>query len=197
MDKIKELRSVKAAYRIDASGDKPLTIVGTAVVWDSPSDGNLIGFTEIIRRGAFSRSIKENDILALYSHNSSNLLGRTSSGTLKLTEDDEGLQFELSLPDTQLGHDVAELISRGDLRGMSFGFCSDHAGADRWSTDSNGMPLRELLDVNCFEISIVAQPVYEDTHVSLRSFEAFKASQVPARKYKYLPMVKIKLAELA
>ncbi|STT63898.1 phage prohead protease, HK97 family [Klebsiella pneumoniae] len=50
------------------------------------------------------------------------LLGRTKSGTLVLSEDDTGLRFELTPPNTQLGNDVLALVERGDLSGMSFGF---------------------------------------------------------------------------
>ncbi len=59
---------------------------------------------------------------ALYEHNYTQLLGRTKSGTLVLSEDDTGLRFELTPPNTQLGNDVLELVERGDISGMSFGF---------------------------------------------------------------------------
>ncbi|EIQ76315.1 prohead protease, partial [Shigella flexneri 1235-66] len=50
------------------------------------------------------------------------LLGRTRSGTLKLEEDETGLRFELTPPDPSTGRDVIELVKRGDISGMSFGF---------------------------------------------------------------------------
>jgi HK97 family phage prohead protease len=39
-----------------------------------------------------------------------------------VSEDDTGLRFELTPPNTQLGNDVLELVERGDISGMSFGF---------------------------------------------------------------------------
>jgi HK97 family phage prohead protease len=80
-------------------------------------------FTETIVQGAFSGSLSGNkDILAFVDHDSSKVLARTRSGTLRLSEDNHGLSFDLDVPDTQAGRDVLALAERGDLGGMSFGF---------------------------------------------------------------------------
>ena len=55
-------------------------------------------------------------------HDAKRVLARTRSGNLRLTEDSQGLEFEISVPDTTFGADVLELAERGDLGGMSFGF---------------------------------------------------------------------------
>jgi len=59
---------------------------------------------------------------ALYEHNYTQLLGLTNFGTLVLSDDDTGLRFELTPPNLQLGNHVLELVERGDICGMSFGF---------------------------------------------------------------------------
>src|SRR5215472_8905071 len=90
-------------------------------------------FVETISPGAFRPSLRSGqDILALLDHNPGNVLARTRSNTLKLSEDSAGLQFELSLPDTQAGRDVLVLAERGDLGGMSFGFIVPKGG-DSWA----------------------------------------------------------------
>lgn len=122
-------------------------------------------FTEIIRAGAFSASLRSGkDILALVDHDAKRVLARTRSGNLRLTEDSQGLEFEISVPDTTFGADVLELAERGDLGGMSFAFTVPKDG-ERWTGRK-----RELLAVDLHEISVVsAWPAYEGTTVNPRS----------------------------
>jgi uncharacterized protein len=122
-------------------------------------------FTEIIRSGAFAGSLAGGrDILALVDHDRTKILARTRSGNLRLSEDSSGLQFELSVPDTQPGRDVLALAERDDLGGMSFAFTVPKNG-ERW-TGRN----RELIQVDLHEISVVsAWPAYEGTVVNPRA----------------------------
>ena len=105
---------------------------------------------EKIAPGAFKNSLG-GDIRALWSHNTDIVLGRTVNDTLKLSEDDQGLKFELSLPDTSAGRDAFTLIKRGDVSGVSFGF---GVKKDSWDRGSDGQPhTRTLVDVDLLEIS--------------------------------------------
>lgn len=119
-------------------------------------------YRERIAPGAFTRTLAEGrDILALADHDQKQVLGRTRSGTLQLREDEQGLYFSLTLPDTQAGRDVAALAQRGDLGGMSFGFV---ATDEAWDGD-----LRELRAVQLHEVSVVsAWPAYQQTEINLR-----------------------------
>lgn len=47
--------------------------------------------TEAIMPGAVTASLAETDILALVDHDAAKVLGRTKSGTLRLSEDERGL----------------------------------------------------------------------------------------------------------
>lgn len=127
-------------------------------------EARIATFTEVIRAGAFRNSLAGGrDILALVDHDRTKILARTRSGNLKLAEDSSGLQFELSVPDTQPGRDVLALAERGDLGGMSFAFTVPKDG-ERWTGDR-----RELLAVDLHEISVVsAWPAYEGTVVAAR-----------------------------
>lgn len=130
------------------------------------SEARIGAFVETIAPGAFKAALGS-DVLALLDHDASQVLGRTSSGTLRLTEDSRGLHFCLDLPDTQAGRDVAELAKRGDLGGMSFGFVVPKGG-DVWSGER-----RTLRTVDLKEISVVqAWPAYPDTSIALRRREA-------------------------
>lgn len=124
------------------------------------------GFRECIAPGAFScaGALSGGDVLALLDHRADKVLGRTKSGTLRLTEDSKGLAFSLDLPDTQAGCDVLALAERGDLGGMSFGFMVPKGG-ESWSGNT-----RTLHKIDLKEISVVsAWPAYPDTEIALRS----------------------------
>lgn len=165
MAKKKETRTfdiTKLSTR-DATEEQPSKITGYAAVFNSKTS---IGgwFDEIIEPGAFARSLSENgDIRALFNHNWDNVLGRTKSGTLRLEEDEKGLKFEIELPNTSVGRDLAESMSRGDINQCSFGFWITE---ENW--DYNVEPaLRTIKEVELYEISVVSIPAYDDTEASL------------------------------
>lgn len=168
---------------IRAAGDGGPRIVGYAAVFDKPSV-DLGGFTEIIRRGAFSKTLNDGaDVRALWNHDPNYVLGRTKSGTLELNEDDTGLRIEISPPDTQWARDLMETIRRGDVDQMSFGFRTIR---DRWQSDQNGVTVRELLEVALYDISPVTFPAYPDTQVQVRSAIAELQAQID-RLSQFLP----------
>lgn len=142
------------------------TLTGYAAIFNSETD--LGGFVEVIRNGAFRKSLEGgSNIRALYHHQGDALLGTTRGGTLQLREDAKGLAFQLSLPDTTHGRDLAVLVDRGDVAGCSFGFrVAD--GGDRWE-QRGGQVVRELLQVDLHEITLTSDPAYADTTVALRS----------------------------
>lgn len=169
--KVKEQRfyntDLKIEERSDAGADTVGTISGYAAVFNSLSE-DLGRFREKIAYGAFSDSVN-NDVRALWSHNPDIVLGRTSANTLKLKEDNVGLAFELSLPNTQMGRDALTSIKRRDITGMSFGFVVQE---DSWQRGKAGEPhVRTLLKINLFEISPVAFPAYPATQVSSRAVD--------------------------
>lgn len=142
-------------------------LVGYAAVFNAPSL-DLGGFREIVRPGAFKRSLADSSqVRALYNHNADQVLGRVGSKTLRLQEDDKGLRFELDLPPTSYAKDLAALVERGDVSGCSFAF-RVLDGGESWST-RNGETIRELSSVELSEITITASPAYPDTTVAKRS----------------------------
>ncbi|MCA9470389.1 MAG: HK97 family phage prohead protease [Nitrospira sp.] len=138
-------------------------LIGLAAPFNSPA--TLGDVVETIRPGAFKKSLASGaDVVALIDHDTSRLLGRTKSGTLRLSESERGLLFEIDLPNTREAEDLLELAQRRDLGGMSFGF---RTIADTWTGNN-----RELIEVDLKEISVVhSWPAYEATTVSARSKE--------------------------
>jgi HK97 family phage prohead protease len=146
-----------------------MTLTGYAARFNEPSEP--LPFIERIAPGAFKRSLRaKNDIKLLWNHSSSDVLGSTRSGTLRLSEDELGLRVEADLPDTQAGRDAKVLIQRGDVTGFSFGFTVP-ANGDSWSSDGTE---RTLKSVRLLEVSTgVAFPAYPSTNgtAQVRSLE--------------------------
>jgi HK97 family phage prohead protease len=146
-----------------------MTLTGYAARFNQPSEP--LPFIEHIAPGAFKRSLRaKNDIKLLWNHSSSDVLGSTRSGTLRLYEDEMGLRVEADLPDTQAGRDAKVLIQRGDVTGFSFGFTVPPNG-DSWNADGTERTLRS---VRLLEVSTgVAFPAYPSTvgSAQVRSLE--------------------------
>jgi HK97 family phage prohead protease len=131
---------------------------GYGAVFNSESEP--LPFREVIAPGAFRKSLRaRNDIKFLWNHDTGEILGSTRAGTMSLTEDEYGLKVEGILPNTSRGRDVAELLRRGDVDAMSFGF-SVPQGGDSWSADG---AQRTLNSVRLHEVSLVAFPAYSAT----------------------------------
>ena len=147
------------------SNGGPMTIAGHASVFDTPYE--LYGFREQVQRGAFKKTLKESqDIAALWNHDPNVVLGRNRSGTLRLSEDDTGLHYEVDLPDTQAARDLYTLIERGDVYQSSFAF---EIVKEKWDQpeDKNIMPLRTIREVKLFDVSPVTYPASPSTDVDV------------------------------
>jgi uncharacterized protein len=164
-----EQRNIKATeIRIATGADGAQILTGYAVRFNSPSV-DLGGWNEICAPGMFTRTLRESpDVLMLRSHDPSQLLGRTTAGTLTLTQDSKGLAFSVTLPNTAIAADTVENVRLGNLDACSFGF-NVPEGGDKWTSTSDGAVVRTLLDVNLSEVSITSFAAYPATSVSLRS----------------------------
>lgn len=157
----------------EPAGDGKLRWEGYAAVFDSEIDFG--PFREVIRKGAFRKTLRESDQVALWDHESRLVLGRRSENTLELTEDEHGLKASGVL-DPEVGHqrDVYHMLRRGDIKGMSFGF---NVTKEQWSTRDDGTELREIKEVRLYEVSPVTFPAYEATEVEARAiYEAHRAT---------------------
>lgn len=129
--------------------------------------GDSWGFMESIAPGAFAESLKNDDIRALFNHDSNQVLGRASAKTAEFAEDEKGLRAVIYPPDTAVGRDVVALIKRGDVTGMSFMF---RTLGETWEepTKKGDLPKRTLTKVQLFEAGPVTFPAYEQTSISAR-----------------------------
>lgn len=95
-----------------------------------------------------------------------------------MTEDNTGLRFELTPPNTQLGKDVLTLVERGDITGMSFGF---RALCEEWNIAQKPY-LRTVTAAELREITITSMPAYPESGVEIahRSLFALHPELRPA-----------------
>lgn len=159
----------------DAEGKRRVT--GYAAVFDSISEPIGGVFREVIRPGAFRKSLQESDVLAFWNHDTGEVLGRRANGTLFLEEDAHGLRFTLDMPDTARGRDAYELIKRGDVQNMSFGFT---AIKDEAALTEDGELLRVVREAQLYEISPVTWPAYRATEVEARGLVTERELMIPA-----------------
>lgn len=165
-----ELRQLPGAVELRASTTGgPGVLVGYAAVFNKRSQ-NLGGFVEQIDPEAFNKSLGDNvPVVARFNHKDDFLLGTTEAGTLVLSKDGTGLRYEVDLPDTSVGRDLAVLATRGDVRYSSFAF---QTIADDWGFTEEDFPLRTLRAVKLMDVAPVVSPAYRDTTAGLRSFAA-------------------------
>ncbi|MFH6687461.1 HK97 family phage prohead protease [Cellulosimicrobium funkei] len=136
---------------------------GRAVVYDQLS-ADLGGWQEVIKPGAATRTLAGTpDVRFLVNHDPNLLLARTASGTLTLSEDDEGILVDADMADVSYARDLAVLLERGDATQMSFGFWILR---DEWS--GNLHVVREF-DLDGGDVSVVTYPAFPQTSAELRS----------------------------
>jgi len=160
--------------RMETRDDGRLAIVGYGAVffregdagteYDVWGDGSLV---ERVMPGAFDRAVREDDVRSFFNHDPNLILGRRRPGaegnTLELSIDDRGLLYRVYPPPTR--QDVAEAVARGDVDGSSFMFVPRRVTwieeEDRW--------IRQIEDVELWEVGPVAFPAYESTTAQLRT----------------------------
>ena len=156
------------------------TIVGTgAVFYDGTAETEFelfsMGKTRAVERilpSAFDRVISEKqDVRGLFNHDPNNVLGRTQSGTMRLSKSKAGLEYEIDPGDTTIANDVREHLRRGDVTGSSFAFTVE---GDEWEKDGD-LHVRNITDVDAFDFGPVTYPAYEATSAGVRSLDAARS----------------------
>jgi HK97 family phage prohead protease len=131
-------------------------IEGYAILWNVSYP--MGGYMETIHPDAL-KNADLTDIKVLRDHNQSLLLGRNASGTLKTMIDQTGLFFRVTVPDSSLGNETADLVARRDLSQCSWGFTSDENEDSTWTQGPSGVPRRTIMHVHkVYDISLVTFP---------------------------------------
>jgi hypothetical protein len=150
-----------ARLAVVAAEGRPATLSGYALVWDVLSTDRG-GYVVRLRPGSATFATPT---LALWHHEFRDVLGSTANGTLRLMPDNYGVRVEIDLPHTNAGRDVAELVRRGDVSGMSFAMVDDPKST---TTTENG---QKVVNAEAFvvdEVSVVANPAFLQAHVGVK-----------------------------
>lgn len=156
-----EIRSAPAGASTDLVNDRIIT--GWPIMFNTLSV-DLGGFRERILPQAVDRSLKA-DVRALVDHDTAKVIGRTRSGTMKLRKETKGLKVTIE-PDPEITYagDIMRAVGRGDVSGMSFAF---KVLEEDWHEKKGEPAIRDILDMEVSEVSIVTFPAYTDTDVSV------------------------------
>lgn len=167
---------VSLTYRAAADGVKA-GLTGYGLRWSETATIESVfgSFRERFERGAFRESLKENsDVRLLIGHDQRRLpLARGKNGSLRVSEDAEGLRFEADLDDRD--PESAALMFRvreGLVDGMSIGFTMGSKSkeevirGDRAKGELDTYVIKRVGGLH--EISAVTFPAYESSDVSAR-----------------------------
>jgi HK97 family phage prohead protease len=148
-------------FSIATPEGKAPVLSGYALVWNVPSTD----------RGGYKVRLMPGSAefmqptLGLYNHDSSDVLGNTENGTLRLMPDAFGVKFEMDLPDTQASRDVQELVGKKYVRGMSFRMAQKPQGEP---VKENGETIFNARKFRVSEITVTGNPAFVTTNVQLQ-----------------------------
>ena len=177
---MKEIRTAEVrATEPTADGKETLIIVGTPIVFDTPTTINdLCGsYTEVIKRGALDGA-DLTDSRLLVNHDMTRIpLARTPK-TMQLSITEKGLEMRAELPDTEEARSVYTAVKREDLTGMSFAF-SVPDGGDSFDARTNTRTITKISKV--YEVSLVNFPAYPTASAEARSTRSESLKKLEAR----------------
>lgn len=188
MTKENQTRSMATNFstREETSGEK--IIEGYFAVFNQETELWPGAFEEISPE-AFNGSLS-NDIRALTNHETTLVLGRNKSGTLKLSVDSRGLWGQITINENDSDAlNFYERVKRGDVDQCSFGFNILNEETD-WREDGTVKWLLKEIDLH--EVSVVTFPAYEDTGVQARhtQLEQYREKQTKQWRKKLLSQLK-------
>ena len=176
MSENKETRFFELRAEADIDSDD-LIFTGYASVFDSPyrvADSRGV-YNETVTRGAFSKTLNEQDDVKFLINHDGIPLARTKSKTLELREDEHGLFVKAKLDESNPKvAEIASALKRGDLSEMSFGF---HAIKDEFTENGETRTLKEL---RLLDVSVVTWPANPATLASIRGVDLGELQEVLA-----------------
>ena len=132
---------------------------GYAAVFDRPDKGG-----DIVRKGAFAAALKRaGEVPLLWQRKAGSVIGRIEH----LSEDERGLRVIAALRDAR----AERLLGAGKVDGLSFGY--------RVREARSTAGLRELVELDLVEVSLVANPMQPKARVH--------ALQVPPSRWDLRP----------
>lgn len=174
-----ERRFIQLEIRAAGDDDKPV-IEGDGAVFDVET---VVGrswwaYRERIKPGAFTRVLSESpDVIGAFNHDWTFVLGRTTSGTLRLEQTDKALRYAIDInPDDSQAMSVWQKVKRGDVTQSSFAFT---VRSETWTEPADDaedeLALREITEIGkLYDVGPVPFAQYPEASAQARSqCEAF------------------------
>lgn len=152
-----------AKFAVTTVADKPVTLSGYALVWGELSSDRG-GYR--VRLKPYSATVQASSF-ALYHHDAKLVIGNTENGTLRYSLDDVGLKVEIDLPDTSTGRDVAKLVGKKYIKGMSFGMLINPE-PELEAVVEAGQTILEFSKFTLDEVTITGRPAFTQTSISVK-----------------------------
>ncbi|MGH8867082.1 MAG: HK97 family phage prohead protease [Actinomycetes bacterium] len=162
--------AVSLQVRKAAAGSETATVEGYASVTEQPyTMYDWLGpFTEVIRAGAFEKTLSENPQVQLLLNHRGLSMAYTRAGTLRLSEDDTGLHMSADVNASR--GDVADMLAAledGAVDEMSFAF---RIVKGMWTPDFEQYDISEV-DIHRGDVSVVNFGANDATTVAARALD--------------------------
>jgi HK97 family phage prohead protease len=158
--------------------DDKRVIEGRALIFNSESrwlNEDNKTFKEVIEPGALNETDFSRAYLT-YNHSKDDVFATVRGKSLSPISDDNGMLFRAVLNNTQKANDMYELVSNGDMAGLSFNMIVNEQDY-KYSRGSDGILKRTIHKIRAIrEISLVGglfEPAYPDTKVWARGLDEF------------------------
>lgn len=177
-EKKREIRSIDCQLSVreyggDAQGEPSRTVVGRAIVFDAESevlDEWGYKFREVIKPEAVTMEfLNTQDVKMNMLHDRQLTLARCNKGkgSLRLTVDEKGVEFEFDAPKCDIGDRCLEMVRRGDYSGCSFEFYPEEYDIEeRAGGEDVKIIHRKLRALTALTIGM--DPAYTQTEVNAR-----------------------------
>lgn len=138
-------RSYPASFEVRSLSGSMVELTGYASTYEQPYEMyDMFGpYTEVARQGMCAKTLKDGADVAYLANHEGLTMARSKAGTLKLSEDDNGLLTCATVNTTRSDvRDLVTAIEDGNVDQMSFGF---RIVRQQWSPDYDQ---RDLVEVN-------------------------------------------------
>lgn len=172
---------VKLEVRAQANGQA--TVEGYASVTEQPYEmfDWLGSYTEVVRAGAFTKTLSENPQVQLLLNHGGLSMAYTKAGSLRLAEDSTGLHMAADLNTSR--RDVGDLVLALEDKAvdeMSFAFRVP-TGKSMWSPDYDERSILEV-DIHRGDVSVVNFGANPATSVGMRAQDFDRLDEGAARE---------------
>lgn len=170
---------VSTDLELRKKSDTSTTMAGHAAVFNSQSQ-DLGGWTEFLDPDCFSDALNRDDLecYSLFNHDPNHVLGVTTNGSHRVSQDKTGLYQETDLDmDSVDGSTMAGHIRAGRITRMSFAMLVAPDGSE-WDY-KNGAVIRTVKRVSVLaDTSPVTYAAYQAANVGMRSLFGNASSEI-------------------